>query len=274
MQEIGKAENEEILKLLKLIKGFLERHQDGDTPVRFAYVNKYIEKYSSSSKVKITQSVLGNLHDPKNEFTDPKSTVRVYMNNNFKPFLRRFFETEGKNLPYELSIPDGTYNELQLKRRAMKGSISYTERPYLRMKYRPFVFNTIASALMVLVPLMFLSSIIIFFTEITRSNPKAPWLGLLLVAITLFAMPFVVALIRLPDKKFVSFYFKNFLKLSNREVVLASYAANCPICKDERGVVELIFSWKRGKGYLGECKENPDSHIFSFDHTSLTGERL
>jgi hypothetical protein len=274
MSEIEKAENEEILKLLILIKGFLERHQDGDTPVRFAYVNKYIEKYSSSKKLKITQGVLSDLHDPKNEFTDSKSTVRVYMNNNFKPFLKKFFETEGKSLPYELSIPDGTYNALQLKRRA-KGGIVYTERLYLRMKYRPFIFHAIASTLMFFVPLILLSSVIIVFAESNRNNPKAILLGFLIAAITLFAMPIVFALSRLSYKKFVAFHLNEFfLKLSGREVVLASYSAGCPICKNELGVVKVVFSWMRGKGYLGKCQENPDGHIFSFDHTSLTGERL
>lgn len=276
MSDNERTENEELLKLLILIKGFLEKYQDGDTPVRYAYVNKYIEKYSAPNpnKVKINQSVLRDLHDPKSEFTDPKNSVRGYMNTNFKPFLRKVFETVGENWPYEFSIADRNYNVLLLKRRG-SGGISYTERIYLRVKYRPFIFNTIASMLTGVLSLIIVLSVFICFAGSDHNNPQTLWTILLFLTIAIISMPMVCALSRLSHNKFVPFHLNEyFVKLSGRDVVLASYASDCPICKNERGIVKVVFSWMRGKGYLGKCQENPDGHVFSFDHTNLTGEKL
>jgi len=95
-------------------------------PLAVAYLDLYIKKCAAPTKTKIDQSKLAKLHNEvKESFSDPKNNARTYMKNTFRPFLKKYFETEGKDLPYELTIPLGRYNNVELiKRSPVKDSPS------------------------------------------------------------------------------------------------------------------------------------------------------
>src|SRR5208283_1769192 len=108
-------ERKEILKLLYLLKEYAERRggEEG-SPTRVAYINRYISEYSKQNP-NVKQSNFIDLHDPKEEASDPKNTVRVYMKSKFLPFMNNFFETEGGQLGYHLTFPDKKGYSLILK---------------------------------------------------------------------------------------------------------------------------------------------------------------
>jgi len=49
----------------------------------------------------------------------------------------------------------------------------------------------------------------------------------------------------------------------------------CPGSKtDTFADVAMTSRLVKGRGYTARCRNNPESHTFSFDHTTLKGERV
>lgn len=273
MIAIDRDEKKKILGILKFIKDFLETHPDEQLPVRIGYIKKYIEKYSASKNMVISQSVLSDIHDPKEEFTDSKNTVRVYVKNHFKPFLKKFFETEGKSLPYELVLPDGQYNELKLIKRK-SSAVIYNEHQYFSMKFRPYLVKPASTFLLFLLPFFWLLIFTAIYVERSHHYPAFFAAAIFLLIVSLLLWPIGYGFYRLSEKKFVFFHFRNlFLRLTDNTIILASYSGTCPICNHEK-IVDVVLPSTPGRGYKGRCREHPNAHTFSFDYTSFTGEKI
>ena len=97
----------------------------------------------------------------------------------------------------------------------------------------------------------------------------------ILLIIPIIALWFIgIALMKVHDNKFVFMIYKFFLSLKEEYLKIASYEATCPICD---GKIDLTSSRLKELGkrsYIGKCKNNPNDHLFSFDHITLNGKRL
>jgi hypothetical protein len=337
-------EKKEILKLLKLIRKYVENQRDIDSPTRFAYIDTYLEEYSKD-RIKITWKTFDNCHDHKKDETDPKNRVRSYFDGEFRPFLDMFFRTEGRKLPNRIAIPTPGYylklvpnefasirrkntsesidnqeksqgvipdlsflsttpNELSITERqenateivnqnskarseSVPGDVAHTlfpesliyeERRYLGpLKYHPLLYAVIA---------IFVIMIFFFFVSVYFTLPliiyKKLTISLFLIEI---ALAFLVGLffitgLRLSQLSqgrrhvhfFSDFFYRYyFLGVRDSKAILASYSSRCPLCG---GIVKLVNRKAKWRGYVGECQEYPEGHVFSFDFISLKGERL
>jgi hypothetical protein len=277
-------EKKEILKLLALIREYAERLGGVDTPVRIAYLNKYIEEYSKPEP-KISQSTFMDLHDPKNVGTDAKNTVRVYMGDKFKPFIKKYFETEGVNLPYHLTFPSKGYLLVLIDNPSISQSansqsaavniskhIQYEEHQYCTLKYRPLLHKLIIMLFQLILPTFLLTGLIFIWIGRSKSLPLLV-AGILLLLVIGPLLLIVLSLNKLPKVK-LTFLLegKYFLRLSDQNIIiLASYSGTCPICG---GRVELVHSRAKWRGHVAKCEKYPEGHVFSFDPTDFTGERL
>lgn len=143
--------------------------------------------------------------------------------------------------------------------------ISYMERPVLGLKYTPYLVFSISIIVLGLIAVLFISGWIFVIESYST-----------LLFVVFLAIFIVLALIsvnalRLHEKKFAFFILRYFLRASGKNLVLASYSGTCPVCDGE---VNLSSTRLERKGYIAKCCNNPDSHIFTFDHVTLKGERV
>lgn len=143
--------------------------------------------------------------------------------------------------------------------------ISYAERPFLAFKYSPYLIFPISLIILGLIAISFISGWIF----ILESYNTFLFVAFLAIATVLVFIS--VNVLRLLDKRFAFLILRYFLRVSEKNLVLASYSGTCPVCA---GKVELSSTRIKGKGYIAKCRNNPDSHTFSFDHVTLEGEKV
>ena len=273
------AERKEILKLLYLLKEYAERRggEEG-SPTRAAYINRYISEYSKRDP-NVKQSNFIDLHDPKEEASDPKNTVRVYMRSKFLQFMNVFFESEGRQLRYHLTFPPDKGYSLILKENPFWSetsesigtrSVSYTEHVYFKTRYRPILFYIVSI-------LAFLGGAGLFLkgTAMTLAGRGHFFLllgGCIFLVMSMILFSLTKSLAKVNTDKFAYFIWQVFFfKRFNELLMLASYKSSCPVC---RGKVVLTYTKKKDIGYIARCQNHPEGHTFSFDHVILTGKQL
>jgi len=143
--------------------------------------------------------------------------------------------------------------------------ISYSERPFLKLKYSPYLIFSISIIILGLIAVFFISGWIFLLESYSTL------LFVVFLAIATVLAFITVNMLRLFKKRFVFLIHRYFLRASEKNLVLASYSGTCPVCSGE---VELSSTRLERKGYIAKCRNNPDSHIFSFDHVTLDGEKV
>ncbi len=271
-------ERKEILKLLYLLKEYAERRggEEG-SPTRVAYINRYISEYSKHDP-NVKQSNFIDLHDPKEEASDPKNTVRVYMKSKFLPFINAFFETEGKELRYRLTFPERGYS-LILKENPFWSEgpepketpgIEYIEHIYFRTQYRPILIALVLTVVYIICGFLFIKGIT---TYLSRGNLSSLIVGLMISVVAAFFFFLGKALARVSDYDTLAFFIwkKFFFKRLDKSLMLTSYESLCPLCG---GKVILTDERKKNIGYIAKCQRNTEHHKFSCDYVLLTGKLL
>jgi len=271
-------ERKEILKLLYLLKEYAERRggEEG-SPTRVAYINRYISEYSKKDP-NVKQSNFIDLHDPKEEASDPKNTVRAYMRSKFLQFMNAFFEAEGKQLRCHLTFPDKGY-ALILKENPFWSdgpkpnevpSVSYVEHIYFQTQYRPILIALVLTVVYIICGFLFIKGITTF---LNRGNLSSLIVGLMISVAGAFFFFLGKALTQVSDYNTLAFFLwkKFFFRRLDKSLMLTSYESLCPLCG---GKVILTDERKKDLGYIAKCQRNTDHHKFSCDYVQLTGKLL
>ncbi|MFQ5354432.1 MAG: hypothetical protein ACE5DR_05745 [Thermodesulfobacteriota bacterium] len=244
-------------------------------PAQKQILDKYAEIYQNGEEGTLCLRRLGE-QGPRED--DNRFTKRVSKNVRLlRTSFKKFYNTEeGRTSDFELYFiaekedfrlgirprAESTVDEDGAKGRVPTEDISYAEHHIIKTKYRPL--------LLFAVPLMVAAAALI--SLITG--------GIFVENTILFAFLLAVAVVvlfvsrnlyRLPHWRFAHFFHRYFLRLSGKKIILATYSSACPECG---GDVELTSGFVKGTGYIARCRNNQHSHTFSFDHTSLKGERL
>ena len=271
-------ERKEILKLLYLLKEYAERRggEEG-SPTRVAYINRYISEYSKKDP-NVKQSNFVDLHDPKEEASDPKNTVRAYMRSKFLPFINAFFETEGRQLRYHLTFPDKGYSLILKENPFWSESsgpkettgVTYVEHIHFQTRYRPILIVLVFTVACIISGYLFLKG---FATFLHRGNIYSLIVGLTFSVVSVFFFFLAKALARVSDETNLAFFIgrRFFLKRLDKSLMLTSYECLCPL---DGGTVILTNERKKNIGYIAKCQKNPDHHTFSCDYVLLTGKLL
>lgn len=248
-----------------------------DKPAQKQILDKYVEIYQEWKERDIPSRCLFD-QGPKED--DPRFFKRVWKNtNSLRTSFKKFYDTEegrasgfelyfiakGKN--YNLGIrPWGEVEpeavEGDVKKQPPSGSVSYVENHVLETRYSPLLLFAIPAGVFVAVLVLFITG------GLFVDSPFLFALILTFAAVVLFISR---NLYRLPHWRFAHFFHSYFLRLSDKKIILATYSSDCPECG---GDVELTSGFVKGTGYVARCLNNQHSHTFSFDHTSLKGERL
>lgn len=156
--------------------------------------------------------------------------------------------------------PGSMYDEI--RKQFPPEGISYIEKHFFETKYKP--------VLLIIIPAIIAGTVFISF--ITGGVfVDSPILFAFLLVIAVVILFISRNLYRLPHWRFTHFFHKFFLRLSEQKIILATYSSTCPECGGE---VELTSKMVKGTGYVARCRNNQHCHIFSFDHTTLEGERI
>lgn len=245
-------------------------------PTQVEILNTYINVY----KTKTERNIKGTVFFQDREIEEANKNASKFIKE-IRINLEEFYKTdEGKESDFEVYFiaqkrnyrlgirPQKIISESQIK---PLDSISYIEHLHFEFKYRPLLYKIIS---IVLIALAVVFSIVGFIFIAVKKEATIIFfiVGLLCLLIGFLLWFIGLALLKLPERKFTFLILKKyFLRLSNENIILSSYSGTCPICS---GKVELSYSRLKLKGYIANCQNNPDGHIFSFDHTSFTGERL
>ena len=242
---------------------------------------RYLELYTNDAAHQIKGTSLYEELSTQYAFDKASKQIKI-----LRKRLRQFYRTkEGKASSFriEFAYKKGDHRLMirpvtssnQVSSKDHTGStdrVSYKENKHFEWSCRPLVLSILQSVsilVIILSGILLLSVVIIMINGGLRTHywPSALFL---FISVSIFLL--AISIFRLPDKKFVAFTYDRFLKLSGKNTLsIASYIGACPICKGE---VQLKYSLLGWNGYRAKCSNNPDDHIFTFDHTTLSGRSI
>jgi len=265
----------EILTLLRaMLESVKKKPQEGtndlEAPTLTAYLEKYIMLYSTGEEGNISQKTFVECHDPKEEGTDLKSSVRRYMHDTVKPFVKDFFaSSEAKKYKFKLEFPSKGGYKLQLVPATnWEKTVSYVENFIFEIRYIPIFFMALPILSIAAVLIFIVASGIFIKSTVLFAFLLACMATILYVSWNLYRLSVLdfYYLFNLFNKQFFLF-----LKRSEDKIILATYSATCLECAGE---VTLTRRYKSDVGYIAVCNENKHSHLFTFDFKTLKGKKL
>lgn len=243
---------------LKLLNRYAEIYQQGEEHTINA--NALYSKEHCMPKDKIP----GNAH--QNTKSLRKSLVQYYYSKEGSVSAWELYFIADKG-DYRLGIKPRVQTDAQADaeveaEKKLPKEISFLGHPYFEIKSSPVLLFVVPLGILGIILLSIITGKIFVESRIMLA---------LLVAIEVVLAFISWRLYRLPEKKFTHFFHKYFLQLADDRLILATYSSTCNDCD---GDVELTSTYVKDTGYIARCQENPHSHSFTFDHTSLNGERL
>lgn len=242
------------------------------------YIDKFIYLYRQglADQIRATAFFPRKIKN-KGDIIDASKVVSKNMASLRKCFID-YYAIEGKDAEFEVYFiaPKGDY-KLGVRRKGISVSgmkpseiIDYHEKKYRAVHYIPILFKLNIALFAPLILVLFIAVALFTIAAFNIHSSRYLYPALLSFVAMVAVALIEISLIRLEEKRFVALIWKYFLKLSDQSISVASYSGVCLVCQ---GVVELKYSLIGWKGYVGKCRDNPDMHTFTFDHTTLSGQK-